>query len=102
LIQVKEPTSQRWAFFSARNIYNDLMNIQQGLINSNSYEKTKFMRYFIWAYDQHTSRRAKFQSKIRCEYICANLSKKFGFIISHTEKYRKIDNKVKIFGYRCS
>jgi hypothetical protein len=28
--------------------------------------------------------------------------KKFGFIISHTEKYRKIDIKVKIYGYRCS
>jgi chloramphenicol O-acetyltransferase len=96
-----EPTSQRWPFFRKRNIYNDLMNIQQGLINNNSYAKRKFKRYFIWPYDQCTNGCAKFRSKIRCEYICANLQK-IGFIISHTEKYRKIDNKVKISGYRCS
>jgi hypothetical protein len=30
-----EPTSQRWAFFNTRNINNDLMKLQQGLIDNN-------------------------------------------------------------------
>jgi hypothetical protein len=81
-----EPTSQRWPFFRKRNIYNDLMNIQQGLINNNSYAKRKFKRYFIWPYDQCTNGCAKFRSKIRCEYICANLQKNW----LHNFPYREI------------
>jgi hypothetical protein len=33
-IQVKE-LNKRWTIFSTRNIYNDLMKIQQGLIDNN-------------------------------------------------------------------
>jgi hypothetical protein len=34
-------------FFSTGNIYNDLMKLQQGLIDNNSFEERKFMSYFM-------------------------------------------------------
>jgi hypothetical protein len=34
-------------FFSTWNIYNDLMKLQQGLIDNNSFEERKFMSYFM-------------------------------------------------------
>jgi hypothetical protein len=48
-------SNKRWAFFSTRNIYNDLMKVQQRLINNNRSEKRQFMSYFIWAKEQDTS-----------------------------------------------
>jgi hypothetical protein len=64
-IQVKS----RWAyktkmgFFSTRNIYNDLVNIQQGLIDNNNSGHRNMMSYFIWTYEHDTQGPASIEHK---------------------------------------
>jgi hypothetical protein len=40
-------TIQGWTFFTIRNINNDLMKLQQGLIDNNTSRPRKMMSYFM-------------------------------------------------------
>jgi hypothetical protein len=42
-----ESTIQGWAFFTIRNINNDLMKLQQGIIDNNTSGPRKMMSYFM-------------------------------------------------------
>jgi hypothetical protein len=57
-------SSQKWAFFTTRIIYGDLMKVQQRLMNNYSSGQIQLRIYFIFTYEQDTSSHAKFQIKI--------------------------------------
>jgi hypothetical protein len=78
--------NKRWTIFSTRNIYNDLMKIQQGLIDNNYPKQRKPIG---------TSDMQIIRSRSCVDYLCINLAM-FGFINVYIEIYEGNDNKVKL------